>query len=138
MRLLSVEVVLASDVVIVVKGCIHEATEEILFGEVEDANVDCGDGYFVLSIVVCEYDRIGVFVLEDEEMRNMSEGLIDILELVLAFVLPDGVDGIVIDVIETVDSGLVGDTFNLMDELETKRVEIFGLVNLYELGTVVY
>ena len=63
---------------------------------------------------------------------------IDILEPVLAFVLPDGVDGFVIDVIETVDPGLVGDTFNLMDELETKRVEIFGLVDLYELGKVVY
>ena len=138
MRLLNVEVVLVSDVVIVVKGCIHETTEEILFGEVDDANVDSGDRYFVLSIVVCEYDKIGVFVLKDEEMRKMSEGLIDILELVLAFVLPDGVDGIVIDVIETVDPGLVGDTFNLMDELETKRVEIFGLVNLYELGKVVY
>ena len=138
MLLLNVEVVLVSDVVIVVKGCIHETTEEILLNEVDDANVDSGDRYFVLSIVVCEYDKIGVFVLKDEEMRKMSEGLIDILELALAFVLPDGVDGIVIDVIETVDPGLVGDTFNLMDELETKRVEIFGLVNLYELGKVVY
>ena len=136
--MLNVEVVLVSDVVIVVKGCIHETTEEILSGEVDDANVDSDDGYFVISIVVCEYDKIGVFFLDDEEMRKMLEGLIDILELVLDFVLPDGVDGNVIGVIENVDPGLVGGTFNSMDELETKRVEIFGLVNLYELGTVVY
>ena len=70
MRLLNVEVVLVSDVVIVVKGCIHETTEEILFGQVDDANVDSGDRYFVLSIVACEYDKIGVFVLKDGEMRN--------------------------------------------------------------------
>ena len=104
----------------------------MLFDEDNNANVDSGDGYFVLSIVVGEIDTIGVLVLEVEEIKKMSDGLIDNLEFVLAFVLPDGVDGIVIVVIETIDPGLVGGTFNKMEVLETKRVERFGSVTLYE------